>query len=51
MREQKQTQYNLIKEYEDTHLKNMTLRDPYKTKISEESLKGTYIGGRRRRRR
>ena len=43
MREQKAHNYELIKEYERTHHANMILRDPYKTKISQESLKGTYL--------
>ena len=43
MREQKAENFRLIKEYENTHLENMTIRDPYRTKITQDSLKGTYL--------
>ena len=43
MREEKAQQYELIKEYERKHLQHMIMRDPYKSKISEDSLRGTFM--------
>jgi hypothetical protein len=50
MREEKAHLYQLEKEYEATHKANMILRDPYKTKISQESLQGTFLRSQPRRR-